>query len=102
MYLHMGEVNILYWQPSWLTIVYILTVFVREAAYLSDLKTVSVQLATGLEDLQITATKRTQGQVDMDSRWHPIIEEEKDRREDKGRRCLWGTEWIQFHAALQF
>ena len=29
------------------------------------------------------------------------IEEETDRRDDKGRRCCLGTEFIQFHAALQ-
>ena len=30
-----------------------------------------------------------------------VIEEETDRREDKGCRCCLGTEFIQFHAALQ-
>ena len=29
------------------------------------------------------------------------IEEETDRREGKGRRCCWGTEFVQLHAALQ-
>ena len=29
------------------------------------------------------------------------IEEETDRREGKGRRCCWGTEFVQLHSALQ-